>query len=175
MNDNVASNHQAVLIEKLLAAPFIAAASANSEMAKKQTKFLMESCFDSNNGIFTPKMISLTVKSNNPSNETITFDLPLITLIPFNSLCVKDISVKFDLEIVSHGNSNAKDGDTENQKMQMRGSVASSNNNQNNKNQSNKRSKKSSMSVEINGGSIPLPIGLTTLLEFYSKNIQLNS
>ncbi len=175
MNDNVTSNHQAVLIEKLLAAPFIAAASANSEMAKKQAKFLMESCFDSNNGVFTPKMISLTVKGKNPAAESITFDLPLITIIPFNSLCVKDISVKFDLEIVSHGNSITKDGDNENQKMQMRGSVASSNNDNNNKNQSNKSSKKSSMTVEINGGSIPLPIGLTTLLDFYSKNIQLNS
>lgn len=169
MNNNEASNHQAILIENLLAAPFIAAASANSEMAKKQAKFLMESCFDSDNGVFTPKMISMTVKSNSTSTEPVTFELPLITIIPFNSLCVKDISVKFDLEIISHLNSDVKDGGEENQKMQMRGSVSSS------KNKSNNRKNKSNMTVEISGGSIPLPIGLTTLLEFYSKNIQLKS
>ena len=105
MNDNEALNHQAILVENLLAAPLIAAASANSEMAKKQAKFLMESCFDSDNGVFSPKMISMSVKSNNPSDEIITFQLPLITILPFNSLCVKDVSVKFDLEIISHQNS----------------------------------------------------------------------
>lgn len=171
MNDNEALNHQAILVENLLAAPLIAAASANSEMAKKQAKFLMDSCFDSDNGVFTPKMISMSVKSNNPSDEIITFQLPLITILPFNSLCVTDVSVKFDLEIISHQNLTTNDDQNNTQKMQMRGSISSPSNNKN----QNQRRNKPKMSVEINGGSIPLPIGLTTLLEFYSKNIQLKS
>ena len=54
----------------------------------------------------------------------------------------------------------------------MRGSVASS---KDAKNNNTKKRNQAKMSVEITGGSIPLPIGLTTLLDFYSKNIQLKS
>lgn len=178
MNDNETFSHQAILIEKLLAAPLVAATSANSAMAQEQAKFLMENCFDSENGSFSPKMINLTVSNKKSTNsdstsELITFQLPLITIIPFNSLCVKDISVKFDLEIVSHHNTTTNDGQKNNDKTQMRGSVSSSNNNT--ENNSNQRRHQSKMAVEITGGSIPLPIGLTTLLDLYSKNIQIKS
>ena len=178
MNDNEDFSHQAILIEELLAAPFVAATSANSKMAQEQAKFLMETCFDSEKGVFSPKMISLTVNNTNESSsdttsELITFQLPLITIIPFNSLCVKDVSVKFDLEIISHVSSIKNDDGTNNDKTQMRGSVSSSNDaSENNKTQ---RRNQSKMSVEINAGSIPLPVGLTTLLEFYTKNIQIKS
>lgn len=178
MNDNEDFSHQAILIEELLAAPFVAATSANSKMAQEQAKFLMETCFDSENGAFSPKMISLTVNNTKESgsdttSELITFQLPLITIIPFNSLCVKDVSVKFDLEIISHVSSITNDDETNNDKTQMRGSVSSSNDaSENNKSQ---RRNQSKMSVEINAGSIPLPVGLTTLLDFYTKNIQIKS
>lgn len=178
MNDKEDFSHQAILIEELLAAPFVAATNANSKMAQEQAKFLMETCFDLENGAFSPKMISLTVKNakesaSDQTSELITFQLPLITIIPFNSLCVKDVSVKFDLEIISHVNTNTNDDENEKDKTVMRGSVASSNDaSENNKTQ---RRNQSKMSVEINAGSIPLPVGLTTLLEFYTKNIQLKS
>jgi hypothetical protein len=178
MNDNEDFSHQAILIEELLAAPFVAASNANSKMAQEQAKFLMDACFDSKNGVFSPKMISLTVNNTKVSHsettsELITLQLPLITIIPFNSLCVKDVSVKFDLEIISHVSSTTNDDEKNNDKTQMRGSVSSSNNaSENNKSQ---RRNQSKMSVEINAGSIPLPIGLTTLLDFYTKNIQIKS
>lgn len=176
MNDKENLSHQAILIENLMEAPFIAAASANSTMAKEQMKFLMESCFDLENGVFSPKMISLTFKGANGSKdgtvpESSTFELPLITVIPFNSLCVKDISVKFDLEIVSHVSHQLNEGKDANDKVHMRGSVSSSNDNSNNNKSKNRNQSK--MSVEITGGSIPLPVGLTTILDLYSKNIQL--
>jgi hypothetical protein len=178
MNDNETFSHQAILIEKLLAAPLVAATNANSAMAQEQAKFLMENCFDSENGAFSPKMINLTVNNTKSSNgdstsEIITFQLPLITIIPFNSLCVKDISVKFDLEIISHVSTATNDGENSNEKAQMRASVSSSNNNsENNKSQ---RRNQSIMAVDITGGSIPLPVGLTTLLDLYTKNIQIKS
>jgi hypothetical protein len=178
MNDKVSLNHQAILIENLMEAPFIAAASANSTMAKEQMKFLMESCFDLKDGNFSPKMISLTFKSAKSTKEGVapessTFELPLITVIPFNSLCVKDISVKFDLEIVSHVSHSLNEGKSGGDKVQMRGSVSSSNDGA--EKSENKKRNQSKMHVEITGGSIPLPIGLTTLLDLYSKNIKLKS
>lgn len=178
MNDKENLSHQAILIENLLEAPFVAAASANSTMGKEQIKFLMESCFDLEDGVFSPKMVSMTFKSAKSNKEDTTpdiatFELPLITIIPFNSLCVKDISVKFDLEIVSHVSHSLNEGKSGDDKVQMRGSVSSSSDGTD-KSKSKKRNQ-SKMHVEITGGSIPLPIGLTTLLDLYSKNIKIKS
>jgi hypothetical protein len=177
MNDKKFSSHQAVLIEKLIGAPLIAAASANSSMAKEQMKFLMDSCFDLKDGIFSPKMVRMTLKSfKSPKDkkpiEASTFELPLITVIPFNSLCVKDISIKFDLEIISNTNNHSHEDKKAKNKVQMRGSIASSNDNSESKSKMRNQAK---MAVEITGGTIPLPIGLTTLLNLYAKNIQLKS
>jgi hypothetical protein len=178
MSDQEQYNHKAALVEDLLAAPFIAAANANSKMAQEQVKFLMESCFDADGDSFSPKMISLTIRKDNPSEpdtpETISFELPLITVIPFNSLCVKDINVKFDMEIVSVAPNHTTDVEEgSKQNLQMRGSVSSPKTNDNSS--PNQRRHQSKMEVEISGGTIPLPTGLTTLLQFYSNNIQLKS
>ncbi|KFC19665.1 DUF2589 domain-containing protein [Chryseobacterium sp. FH1] len=176
MSEQDQNNHQAALIEDLLAAPFIAAANANSKMAQEQVKFLMESCFDQDGDSFTPKMVSLTIRSNgqphSAEDEVISFELPIITIIPFNSLCVKDISVKFDMEVVSLGSDHGiENSDGSKKSMQMRGSVASSRSDDN----STQARNQSKMQVEITGGTIPLPVGLTTILKFYSNNIQLKS
>ena len=177
MNEKKSISHQAILIENLIGAPLIAAASANSTMAKEQMKFLMESCFDLKDGFFSPKMVSLTLKSLKSAKESKlseagSFELPLITVIPFNSLCVKDISIKFDLEIVSHISNRLNEDKKTKNKVKMRGSIASSNDNPEKDNKSRNQAK---MAVEITGGTIPLPIGLTTLLNLYAKNIQLKS
>ena len=176
MSDQEQYNHKAALIEDLLAAPFIAAANANSKMAQEQVKFLMETCFDAKEDSFSPKMVSLTIRKNNQSetepDELLTFELPLITIIPFNSLCVKDINVKFDMEIVSLAPKHVADNDETGKKnMEMRGSVAASKSDDS----PTQKRHQSKMHVEITGGTIPLPVGLTTILKFYSNNIQLKS
>ncbi|AQX85741.1 DUF2589 domain-containing protein [Elizabethkingia bruuniana] len=177
MSDPEEYKHNAALIEDLLAAPFIAAANANSKMAQEQVKFLIETCFETHEDSFIPKMVNLIIKKNNPSEddylpvETINVGLPLITILPFNSLCVKDINVKFEMEVTSLTPSNNTNETGNEKKMQMRGSISSS------KEESNsiQRRNQSKIAVEITGGSIPLPIGLTTLLNFYSHNIHLKS
>lgn len=184
--------HSGISIDQLLAAPLVAAANANSSMAKKQTVFLMESCFDrySNSEdedeeeieefIYHPKMVTLSMTKNiivagtekykKPKMNQIStnFQVPILTLIPFNSLSLTDLTVNLDLEIVSqkfrkksdNGKVIASDG------VELSGAVSY-------KTLGKKQysRKYSTLSVEMNAGSIPLPVGFTTILDLYTKNI----
>lgn len=186
---NSAAASQGLSIDKLLAAPFIAAANANSAMAKKQTAFLMDSCFDieidekTEEEIFNPKMITLSMtkniiseskgKRNTPKIEQITtnFQLPILTIIPFNSLCVKDVSVKFDMEIISQTDSASKTNINEKGagNAELKGAISYDSSKQ--KEHQYQKRNSSKLSVEMNAGTIPLPVGFTTILDLYTKNI----
>ncbi|MFC5045262.1 DUF2589 domain-containing protein [Aquimarina hainanensis] len=188
------NNSQGIAIEQLLAAPFVAAASANAAMAKKQTAFLMDTCFDVENDdgfgedVYHPKMISMTITKNTllsdkeekgtPKMEqvTSTFQVPLLTLIPFNSLSVKEVNVKFDLEIISQNDESVtttKKGEKGKDEAQLKGAVSydSSTKEQNQY----QRRNASKLSVEMNAGTLPLPVGFTALLDLYTKNISSSS
>lgn len=186
-NDTVT---QGIKIDQLLAAPFIAAASANAAMATKQTDFLLKSCFyaDKMKGSgkikYRPKMITLTITRNNlvqdadkdvaPKMEQITstFEVPVLTIIPFSSLCVTDVNVKFDLEIVSQLNSSRtseKNAKGKEKNLEMKGIVSYDSSSK--ENSQYQRTNSSKLSVEMNAGTIPLTTGFTTLLELYTKNI----
>ncbi|WP_459209414.1 DUF2589 domain-containing protein [Aquimarina rhabdastrellae] len=187
------NNSQGIAIEQLLAAPFVAAASANSAMARKQTSFLMDTCFDLDNDdgfgedVYHPKMITMTITKNmllpdkdekgKPKMErvTSTFQIPLLTLIPFNSLSVKEVNVKFDLEIVSQSDERSarESNGKKDEDVQLKGTVSyDSNAKQENQYQ---RRNASKLSVEMNAGQLPLPVGITALLDLYTKNINSTS
>lgn len=183
------NSSQGIDIEQLMAAPFIAAATANSEMARKQTQFLMESCFDHSDddddedGVYRPKMIVMTITKSNllPSKKkgdtpkltqnSTKFQIPLLTLIPFNSLCVTDVSVKFDLEIVSQtsGSVSSDKNSKGSKESKLKGMVSYDASEK--KNDQYQRRNTSKLSVEMNAGSIPLPLGFTSLLELYTNNL----
>lgn len=104
---------------------------------------------------------------------TLPFSVPLICLVPINNLVVDKVNVEFDMEItavapkeqkpllaginpvvndkavllgkISHRASTVRDG---------RATQVSSN-----------------LKVNINAGPLPLPLGLLTILELYSKSI----
>lgn len=185
------NGNQGIAIQELLAAPFVAAANANSMMAKKQTSFLIDTCFDieNNDGFseerYHPKMITMLMSRNTilPTEKgkenakpkiaeiTTEFQIPLLTLVPFNSLSITDVSVKFDLEIVSQANttttSSKKSKGEEN--FEMKGIVSYDANE--NKNSQYQKRNSAKLSVQMNAKTIPLPVGLTSILEMYSKNI----
>lgn len=193
---NKNKRYYGITIDELLAAPFVAAASANSAMAKKQTAFLLESCFSYNDsvdeddndvGIYSPKMITMTMTKNviKPGKTkdgkikmeqiTTTFQIPHLTLIPFNSLCVKDLFVKFDMEIISQKRKKKADSnnDIANENVELIGAV-SYDPNERREDQYQKKNN-SKMSIEMNAGSIPLPVGFTTILDLYTKSINSTS
>ena len=175
-------------IESILTAPLVAASTANSMMLKEQTQFLMDFCFSKNGDVYDPVMIEMSLTNsviepgqtrNDDAKITriqTTFHLPLITIIPINSLAVDNVSIEFDMEITSQYETNADEsnnlsksqGDTSS-KVQLMGKV-SYDSKESNSSQS-KYQNSSRLKVNINAGQLPLPVGLTSLLDLYMKSV----
>jgi len=169
----------AIDIGDLVSSPLIAASQANSSMAQHQLDFLMNFCFeeDPKTGKKSAKTIKMimTKASHNTNNSngdnlqssSLTFELPIITLLSFSALSVKKIKAKFDIEILTTSKySEEKSGRKKHQS--LKGNIGYSPNKNTN---TNENRKSTSINVEVDGGEIPLPQGLKLLLNIYSKNI----
>jgi hypothetical protein len=182
-------------IESIISAPLVAASKANVVMVTGQTRFLLEYCFQQkDDGNYEPKMINMVMKQGVPDptkkpgdpayiqEAKMTFTIPLLCLVPLNSLAIDKVTVDFDLEITSMTSRDVKTeitGSTgdENQKrniidkkVQLNGMISYKHNNTCNetyKNQSTSR-----LAVNINAGPLPLPVGVLTILDLYTKTIQ---
>lgn len=111
-------------MNNLIAQPLLAAAKSNAELAMSQTRFMLEHCFtrEEKNGteVYSPKMITLNlsreviipgspaipatdtqeaVAATEPRTEeiTTTFKLPILSIIPLNSLAMNSVEVSLDL------------------------------------------------------------------------------
>lgn len=100
-------------IADLLSAPLVAAASANSYMVREQTRFLLDTCFVTKGpNLYEPLMIEMSLSKSlltedenhvlNRQDIVSTFKVPLLTLVPFNSLVVDNVDIDFSMEIVSY-------------------------------------------------------------------------
>ncbi len=187
---------QALNIESIISAPLEAAARANSMMLKEQTKFLMEFCFKKNDDdSYDPVLIEmyLTKSVADPDKDSddpdyfrkmeLSFNVPLITLIPINSLAVDKVTVEFDMEITEQSSSeidydkvNSKDIETPGEKAKLKGRVSydSKENTKESLSGQNKSQNSAQLKVNINAGPLPLPVGLTTMLDMYLKSVHPN-
>ena len=112
-------------MESLIGGPLNAAAKANSAMALTQTKFLLDTCFnrkqmqdDKKKDIegkfeYNPIMIEMVLTRSvisegdkpgdnlkiSPASTKVT--LPLLTILPLNSLAVETVDVSFEMEVKS--------------------------------------------------------------------------
>ena len=182
-------------IESIISAPLVAASKANVVMVTGQTRFLLEYCFQQKDGgNYEPKMINMVMKQGVPDptkkpgdpgyiqEAKMTFTIPLLCLVPLNSLAIDKVTVDFDLEITSMTSRDVKteissstgDGDQNrniiDKKVQLNGMISYKHNNACNetyKNQSTSR-----LAVNINAGPLPLPVGVLTILDLYTKTIQ---
>lgn len=121
---SMAQQFQGLPMDSLIGGPLNAAAKANASMALTQTSFMLDTCFTKEELTaasgdtpavynYKPIMIkmSLTRGVITPSQEeggetTIQpvetkFDLPLLTIIPLNSLAVDNVDITFDMEVKS--------------------------------------------------------------------------
>ncbi len=178
-------------IEEMIGAPLVAAARANSMMLREQTKFLMDFCFNKreNEDVYDPVIIQMSitrgvlVPGEGPGDTaeiqqiSTTFNLPLITMIPINSLAVETISVEFDLELTTHieKDSDAQSsiggsGATES-KTRLRGKLSYQSKERVTRSDKNQyRSESASkLSVNVKAGPLPLPVGVQMILELYTK------
>lgn len=192
-------------MESLIGAPLKAAAEANNMMAITTTQFLMDTCFkkpDKEGGNYEPIIINMkltravvqpgvaTTSDPNPAPTveqiTSTFTLPLLTILPLNSLAVESASVEFDMEVKS----SYSDETSENTKKEfagsgsfeakigwgifsatVKGSVSYKSDSSTSHSTHYQKSNSAQYSVKVNAGQLPLPNGVNTIIQAYTNSI----
>ena len=169
-------------IESMISAPLVAASKANAEMVLGQTNFLLRNCFQRRaDGSYDPVMIQMSLMKSfinhdkQPGDadyievQRLDFQLPLICIIPLNSLVIDKVTVDFDMEITSAVSWQATDDRVLRKPAQLNGKIASSNDDSKSQYKS---SSSSRLKVNVNAGPLPLPTGILAILDLYTKAVQ---
>lgn len=163
-------------IESIISAPLIAASKANVMMLSGQLSFLLDHCFDKVENVYRPKMVKMEMCSHELNADGTTkvdklyFQVPLLCLLPLNSIAVDNIKVDFDLEITSIG-SYASNTSLFEKRAVINGKIAPARHSQIEGGDSAKYSDTARLNVNINVGQLPLPKGVLSILDIYTKNI----
>lgn len=194
---SMAQQFSGLPIKSLISAPLIAGAEANSKMAITQTQFLLSTCFNvTGEGAaanYDPIMINMTltrsvIKPDGSAGEPVKtrFDLPLMTIMPLNSLAVDDVNVKFEMEVKSSF-SNDKETSQESEKAaegsfsakvgwgcfsaEVSGSVSASSKSASSEKSHYEKSNSARYEINAHAGQLPLPEGVTTIIQAFSQCI----
>ena len=190
---SMAKQFSGLPMKELIGSPLVAAAEANNMMAMTQTKFLLNTCFSvvkvDNKEIYKPIMLNMTLTRpvfNADGTEAAPiesdFNLPLLTIIPLNSLAVDEVNISFEMEVKS---SYSLDKSTDSQEersvshkvnsntvsAEMSGVVASAENVKNNQHSTSKKSNSAKYEINAHAAQVPLPIGVLTIIETYSQSL----
>ncbi len=194
---SMAQQFSGLPVKSLISAPLLAGAEANSKMAITQTQFLLSTCFnvtgDGDTKNYDPIMINMTltrsvVKADGSAGTPVTtrFDLPLLTIMPLNSLAVDDVNVKFEMEVKSSF-SNDKETSTESESAaegsfsakvgygcfsaEVSGSVSASSKSASSEKSHYEKSNSARYEINAHAGQLPLPEGVTTIIQAFSQCI----
>lgn len=176
-------------IEKIISAPLVAAAHANSMMQREQTTFMMETGFNEVNGRFEPIMIEMVLiqhvmddtsnENGSPNMKAIetTFNLPILTIIPLSSLAVDQVNVQFELEINDQISKNIPNSfnpamGRPNGSTQLKGKISYDSKEDPSATSTYRRQNSAALKVLINAAPLPLPVGVNTLIDLYQKSIR---
>lgn len=195
-------------MDSLIGGPLNAAAKANAAMAVTQTKFILDTCFskvssgddkDSGDTSYEPIMINMTLTRGviQPPEEgdddtTITpvkttFDLPLLTVIPINSLGVDNVDITFEMEVKS--SFSEEQSESTETKIQasasfevkvgwgpvsatIKGSASYDHNDSSTHSTHYQKSNSAKYTVNVHAGQLPVPKGVNTIIEAYTRAIQ---
>jgi hypothetical protein len=195
-------------MQDLIGGPLNAAATANGMMAVTQTRFLLDTAFSIKKGekdgdadTYKPIMITMSLKrgvlipadpdvpDQEPEIKEVetTFDLPLLTILPLNSLAVDDVSIKFDMEVKS-SYSEATSDKTEKKvseagsfsaklaygifSAEVAGSISSDSSSASSRDTHYEQSNSAQYSVSVHAGQLPLPEGVKTIITAFAGAIQ---
>jgi hypothetical protein len=184
-------------MKELLGAPLVAAAQANNMMAMTQTKFLLDTCFSlskkAGKDVYQPIMINMTltrpvISADGTAQAPMEsdFNLPLLTIIPLNSLAVDEVNVNFEMEVkssfandkTSETSKENKDENSISKKIndstisaELSGVVAASESENSTEKSTYKKSNSAKYSISTHAAQIPLPVGVTTIIETFSQAI----
>lgn len=194
---SMAQQFSGLPMKSLIGAPLIAAAEANSMMAMNQTRFILNTGFELDESgespTYKPIMINMTLSrqvvtaGGEPAESVETnFCLPLLTIIPISSLAVDEVNVYFEMEVVSSFSTEKNDKDESNEGVQssidkrlksdgctaeLTGSVTASQKTSSSENSKFEKSNSAKYEITAHAMQIPLPKGITTILEAFTQSI----
>lgn len=194
-------------MSSLIGAPLNAAADANAAMALTQTKFILDTCFqkegEGESTTYKPIMIKLKISrqylKDQPAEDggaipppvlekvDAEFDLPLLTVIPINSLGVDNVDITFEMEVKSSFSEETTQ-ESENQRSgeasfeakvgwgpfsaTVKGSASYDSKDSSSHSTHYEKSNSAKYTVNVHAGQLPLPKGVTTILKAYTDAIQ---
>jgi hypothetical protein len=92
--------------------------------------------------------------------------LPLLTIVPINSLGIENLELNYGIEIKSHHTKKVQD-----QSHAVLSGVIASRGKKSGKGQPGSETGGSHMNVTMKAGSLPLPVGIAHIIDLYSKSI----
>ena len=192
-------------MESLIGGRLNAAAKANSAMALTQTMFMLDTCFKKKElGSKTPPVYNyepimidmvltrsvitqgMDLTSGIPQAST-KFSLPLLTILPINSLAVETVDINFEMEVkssFSEDNNEAKSSETAGEgsfetkigwgllSTTIKGSASYSSKDSSTHNTHYEKSNSAKYTVNVHAGQLPLPKGVNTIIEAFAQAIQ---
>lgn len=199
-------------MEDLIGGPLNAAAKANAAMALTQTRFLMETCFNKiesqekdaqgnpKSVSYKPIMIEMslergvmtTVEADNKKTLQIKpvvtrFNLPLLTIIPVNSLGVNNVDITFEMEVkssYSETENESKEAESKGEgsfetklgwgplSVSIKGSASYSSRDSSTHDTHYEKSNSAKYTVNVHAGQLPVPKGVNTVIEAFTQAIQ---
>jgi len=193
-------------MESLIGGPLNAAAKANSSMALTQTMFMLDTCFnkkkiskENESPVYNyePIMIDMILNRSVISEDkdgkvsiepaSTKFTLPLLTILPINSLAVETVDINFEMEVkssFSEDNNEAKESETKGEgsfetkigwgllSTTIKGSASYSSKDSSSHNTHYEKSNSAKYTVNVHAGQLPLPKGVNTIIEAFTQAIQ---
>ncbi len=205
---SMAQQFSGLPMRSLIGGPLTAAAQANSMMAVTQTKFMMDTCFNKTTAegkdkepSLSPIMVTMEITrsvitegkatgdapakvSTTPVNAS--FKIPLLTLIPLNSLGVTDVQVNFDMEVKSSYSDESSSSTSEKSheqasfdaklgegwwQVEVKGNVSHDSSGSTSHTATYQKSNSAKYTVAVTAGQLPLPQGVTTIIQAYTNSI----
>lgn len=199
---SIAQQFSGLPMDSLIGGPLNAAANANAAMAVTQTKFLLDTCFakqgtdkDVN---YKPIMIKMTLTrgvitpgeaGKDPTIQSVdtTFNLPLLTIVPLNSLAVQTVEITFEMEVKSsfsetqeEKSETARHADLSFEaklgwgplSVSIKGSASYDQKDSSTHNTHYEKSNSAKYTVKVTAGQLPLPKGVNTIIEAFAQAIQ---
>ena len=191
----------------LIGAPLMAAAKGNQRMALTQTQFMLDTCFNKSGTAepytYTPILIKMSlvrsaitpVASTGTGTSpippmitpvTTTFNLPMLSVVPLNSLAVDTVDITFDMEVKSSFSEDQTD--THSNELQtsasfsakvgfacwsaeVSGSVSYDTKDSSTHNTHYEKSNSAKYHVEVHASQLPLPAGVNIIIQAFANSI----
>lgn len=198
---SIAQQFSGLPMDGLIGGPLNAAAKANANMAYTQTQFLLETCFVEQKvekkTTYKPIMIEMSlerpvVPSDLKSGEKLTtvttaFNLPILTILPINSLAVDEVDISFDMEVKSSFSEDTSENSSKESRGEasfaakvgwgffsatVKGSASYSSEESKSKDTHYEKSNSARYAVKVHAGQLPLPQGVTTIINAFASSIE---